>query len=113
MKSTTIIPIPSKKGYTIYTKNGCAYCNLAKQLLNKYNPTIIDCNELYLDNKTEFFETMHGYTKKIHKTFPLIFKDGIFIGGYSEINAILTLPLVLPVEPKPVERKQVDSKPKK
>jgi len=94
MKSQIIIPKPAKKGYTIYTKNGCAYCNLAKQLLNKYSPAIFDCNELYLDNKTSFFETMQSYTKKTHKTFPLIFKDGIFIGGYSEINTLLTSTLL-------------------
>ena len=84
------IPIPQKKGYTIYTKDGCAYCNLAKQLLNIYTPTIIDCNDLYLDNKTGFFEKMMDYTKKTHKTFPLIFHNGAFIGGYSEIKNILS-----------------------
>ena len=103
MKSSQmIIPIPSKKGYTIYTKNGCAYCNLAKQLLHKYEPTIIDCNELYLDNKTEFFEKMQGYTKKIHKTFPLIFQDGRFIGGYIEINALLLLVPTATIHPSTV-----------
>ena len=95
MNSSINIVKPQMKGYTIYTKNGCAYCNLAKQLLNIYKPIIIGCDEIYLDNKTVFFEKMMEYTKTPHKTFPIIFFNGHFIGGYSEIKQIL-LPETLP-----------------
>ena len=95
MKSTITIIKPNAKGYTIYTKSGCAYCNLAKQLLNKHSHIIIDCDEIYLDNKNVFFEKMMEYTKISHKTFPIIFFNGQFIGGYSEIKQIL-LPDTLP-----------------
>lgn len=81
------IPPPLKNGYTIYTKTGCAYCTLAKQLLTESKHTIYSCDEIYLEDKTLFFEFMQEYTKKSHKTFPLIFNNGEFVGGYSEIKA--------------------------
>lgn len=83
------IPQPQKKGYTIYTRNGCEYCKLTKQLLQPTIHTIVDCNNLYLDNKDRFFEKMAEYTKKSHKTFPIIFYNAEFVGGYSEIKQIL------------------------
>ncbi len=87
----TSIPAPHKKGYTIYTKNGCYYCNLAKQQLYYTKHTIYICDDLYLDNKLAFFEKMEQYTKIVHKTFPIIFLDGEFIGGFSELKNKLSL----------------------
>jgi glutaredoxin len=89
IKNTTIntIPEPLKKGYTIYTKTGCYYCTLAKQLLYTSKHTIYICDDLYLKDNDAFFNYMQEYTKKSHKTFPLIFNNGEFVGGYSEIKA--------------------------
>jgi len=61
------IPPPLRKGYTIYI-----------------------CDDLYLEDKETFFDSMQEYTKKSHKTFPIIFNNGEFIGGYSEVNALFT-----------------------
>lgn len=79
---------PNLDCFTIYTKTGCSYCEKVKVLLkNKnYNPIFINCDD-YLKNDKEFFL---NYIEKIagvkHKTFPIVFKDGIFIGGFTETN---------------------------
>ena len=86
-KTTNTIPPPLKKGYTIYAKSGCAYCTLAKQVLASSTQTIYMCDNLYLEDNTLFFEFMQEYTKISHKTFPLIFNNGEFIGGYKEIKS--------------------------
>ena len=85
------IPSPLKKGYTIYTKTGCAYCTLAKQLLTSSKHMIYLCDDLYIEDKDAFFNSMQEYTKRSHKTFPLIFNNGEFMGGYSEVKAIFDL----------------------
>lgn len=64
----------------VWSKNGCAYCNAAKQLLNK--------------KEIEFEERVvgHSWTKEQlleavpnAKTVPQIFLDEEYIGGYTEL----------------------------
>ena len=76
---------PSSTGYTIYSKSGCPYCIKAKTLLNIDNPIIINCDEYLVDNKEEFLQFIKEYALKEHKTFPMIFCDTKFIGGYSDL----------------------------
>ena len=77
---------PSKNGYTIYTKSRCPFCTKAKVLLENENQTIVDCDE-YLsdgDKKLYFLQFIEDLIGKPYRTFPMIFKDGVFIGGFSE-----------------------------
>lgn len=69
----------------IWSKNNCAYCTAAKQLLNK--------------KEIEFEERVvgHEWTKEqlleavpTAKTVPQIFLDGELIGGYTELAKKLT-----------------------
>jgi glutaredoxin 3 len=76
---------PSENGYTIYTKSGCPYCDKAKALLNIDNPIIINCDEMLVDKKEEFLQFIKELTQKNHRTFPMVFKDSTFIGGYSDL----------------------------
>lgn len=77
---------PSESGYTIYTKSRCPFCTKAKVLLENENKTIVDCDE-YLsdgDKKLHFLQFMEDLIGKPYRTFPMIFKHGVFIGGFSE-----------------------------
>ena len=63
---------PYENGYTIYTISNCNYCKMI--------------NENIISNKKiiNFYKFIQQYTKIPYKYFPMLFKNGIFIGGYKE-----------------------------
>ena len=79
---------PNNNGFTIYSKSGCANCNKVKNLLkeNHFLFKVIDCDDYLLEDKEHFllFIKEKTNTNTDWKTFPIIFFDGKFIGGYSE-----------------------------
>lgn len=78
-------PTPSKSGYTIYSKMSCSYCEKAKKLLADDDLTIFNCDQ-YLENDKELFlEFIKKITNKDHRTFPIIFINSSFLGGYGEL----------------------------
>jgi len=84
-------PKPATSGYTIYTKKSCSFCTKAKFLLSTEipKPNIISCDEYLTDPqlKTEFLNFIQTLTGGIsHRTFPIVFYNGIFIGGYSQLE---------------------------
>lgn len=82
---------PVETGYTIYSKSGCTYCTKSKNDLNAKNivPVIIDCDEYLLDNKPAFLDFIRSKAGKEYRSFPMIFYDGKFIGGYVELKTHL------------------------
>lgn len=68
----------------VYTINNCGYCEAAKELLRRKNLNFRDVN---LSGKQE--ETMELLRKTAHRTFPQIFIDGSFVGGFNELKAKL------------------------
>jgi len=80
-------PSPISYGYTIYIKSGCSYCENIKLLLkNIYpQPNYINCDPFLTFNRDKFMNFIKHHTNGIeHKTFPIVFLNGIFIGGYTE-----------------------------
>ena len=77
---------PSSKNYTIYSKSGCLNCNKVKNLLKEKNLIffVVDCDEYLIENKNDFLFFIKEKTNKEVKTFPMVFDNGKFIGGYSE-----------------------------
>lgn len=80
---------PTKKGYTIYSKSGCPYCDKAKKLLEDDNLTVVDCDSYLTSSKDEFLKFIANLSKKEQKMFPIIFKDAQIIGGYSDLLGYL------------------------
>ena len=74
---------PCSNGYTIYTKYNCVYCERAKQLLHNENVIIIQVEEHFNDYQ-KFIDFIRSYTKQEYRTFPMIFYDGDFIGGFDQ-----------------------------
>lgn len=74
--------------YIVYTKSNCGYCDKVKELLKnvKPQPQIILCDEYLLNEKSkEHF--LNDMTLKIgwqHRTFPMVFFNNKFIGGYEQ-----------------------------
>jgi glutaredoxin len=77
---------PLENGYTIYSKSGCTYCTKAKKLLEAANPTplLVDCDEYLIEDKPAFLKYIASLANVEYKTFPMIFKDGKFLGGFTE-----------------------------
>jgi len=72
----------------IITKEGCQFCDKAKSLLNERKLKYIE-TKLTEENKNKIFETIDHLTtknKKPYRYFPIIFRKGIFIGGYAELK---------------------------
>lgn len=81
---------PQEHGYTIYTKKDCSFCDKSKKLLDdeKYTYSIFHCDDILVKNRIDFLTFMSTYTTQ--KTFPYIFYNGEFIGGYQELLQHLT-----------------------
>jgi glutaredoxin len=83
--STIAIDAPKSTGYTIYTKSNCPYCVQAKQLLTTAH--VVDCDpHLTPSVKLFFLQYMDTLTKQQYRTFPMIFYDGQFVGGYTDVK---------------------------
>lgn len=79
---------PSNVGFTIYSKSGCSYCIKAKTLMkeNKLPFNIINCDKYIIEDKQKFLNFITQISGKEVKTFPIIFLDNKFLGGYTETN---------------------------
>ena len=85
------IPVPSTHCVTVYTKQNCPYCSKAKTILTNTNISfqVIKCDAFLEIDKTAFLDTMRKKTQRDYRTFPMIFDQGNFIGGYSELQSYL------------------------
>jgi glutaredoxin len=79
-----IIPTPSNGVFTIYTKSDCVYCTKVKKLLENEKTVLVDCDFYLSENRDHFLATMDSFTKREHRTFPFVFKDETFLGGYDD-----------------------------
>ena len=66
--------------YTIYSKPSCSFCLQAKQLLEtKQLPFVYK----ELGTHYDLYELMTLAPNA--KSFPQVFKDGVLVGGYSDL----------------------------
>lgn len=74
----------------IYSRESCKYCTLAKDLLRKYS---LPYNEIPVNKNNEVeYNNMKNKLADMtngHKTFPFIFNNNKFIGGYTELKSNL------------------------
>jgi glutaredoxin len=75
---------PAATGYTVYSKNNCKYCDMVKELLEEEEPTIINTESYVETRKDEFLTFIAALARRSYKTFPMVFHNGIFIGGFIE-----------------------------
>ena len=87
---------PFKTGFTVYSKSGCPNCTKVKKLLieKKVFFVDIDCDDYIIEDKEKFLLFIKERANKEYKTFPMVFNDGNFIGGFTEtqdyFNKLLT-----------------------
>ena len=70
-----------KPEYIVYGKKSCAPCAQAEQLLKDHNQNY---TKLVLDEDFDIIELYNNVPKSC-KSFPAILKDGVFIGGLSDL----------------------------
>jgi glutaredoxin len=77
---------PLKTGFTIYSKSGCSNCTKVKKLLlDKQSFSLdISCDEYLIEDKEGFLLFIKERANKEYRIFPMVFKDGKFIGGFTE-----------------------------
>ena len=77
---------PLKTGFTVYSKSGCYNCTKVKQLLLDKQIFFLDvsCDEYLLEDKEKFLSFIKERANKEYRTFPMVFNDGKFVGGFSE-----------------------------
>ena len=87
------IEAPSDKSFTVYTKTNCKYCVLVKSLLNENKiPFIeINCDDYLSQDKQYFLNFIKEKANREHeyKTFPMVFCDGKFVGGFVETDKLI------------------------
>ena len=76
-------PPPQPLGYTVYTRPGCRFCDLVKELLQGEQTFILDASP-YLADRDAFLAFIDAQGAACHRTFPMVFFDGKFIGGFTE-----------------------------
>jgi glutaredoxin len=81
-----IFETPAEDKFTIYSKSGCINCRKVKELLKSksFDYEIVDCDDYLLENKECFLLFIQNYSINECKTFPMVFHNGKFIGGYNE-----------------------------
>ena len=85
---------PRNTDYTIYSISNCKYCVMAKEHLGRASgasgaksPSVINCDKFVgsCRERDNFYNFMRQYTVIPYIHFPMIFKDGKFIGGLKEL----------------------------
>uniref|UniRef100_A0A6C0J2J9 Glutaredoxin domain-containing protein n=1 Tax=viral metagenome TaxID=1070528 RepID=A0A6C0J2J9_9ZZZZ len=77
---------PLEKGYTVYSKSNCLYCDKAKKLLeNVVEKKLINCDDIIKEDLEGYFEYIKYIANTEYRFVPAVFKDGVFIGGYDKL----------------------------
>lgn len=102
---------PSIADYTIYSISKCKYCVMAKDHINKLGApkcTTINCDKFIMTcrERDKFYNFIKQHTVIPYFHFPMIFKNGKFIGGLKELLVYNQKPL-----PKTANAKKVTRKP--
>jgi glutaredoxin len=76
------IPALQQNGYTVYTKSECGWCRRTKVLLPE--AVVFNCDKHLEFDKDAFLTEMAHRIGKEYRTFPMVFFEGVFIGGYED-----------------------------
>lgn len=76
--------------FVVYSKDGCTYCKKAKDLLEFLGETFEEFNCSDDPNyKLEMIERLQEEPIEPPYTFPQIWTENEYIGGYTELNKLL------------------------
>jgi glutaredoxin len=79
--------------FIIYTRLSCPNCDKAKKLLEKEETVIFNCDQMLKNDRDEFIKSMELKTRRPFKTFPVIFINDDYLGGYEDLTSYLIFDL--------------------
>ena len=71
------VTIPNK-GFYMVSKEKCIYCDMVEELFDQ-------ADQEYTKVLLDYSSIQHLVPPKV-KTYPFIFKDGTYYGGFKELN---------------------------
>lgn len=79
------------KGFTVLSKSGCPNCTKVKKRLQGHSLVYreINCDEDLLENKIAFLSCVEGIVGRPYTTFPMVFYDQKFVGGWTESETFI------------------------
>ena len=84
---------PSENNFTIYSKSDCIYFTNIDELMqtNFCEYTKIICDDYVNDKfvRKEFSKFMKQFMEQSPKTFPIVFYNGKYVGGFQETEELL------------------------
>ena len=88
---------PDNTCFTVYSKSGCPTCNTVKKFIKDkhFFVTEVNCDEYLLEDKEGFLTYIEEFAGKSHKTFPMVFYRGKFVGGLTDTIDLLDKILLL------------------
>ena len=93
----SFVEIPTTPSlYTVYTKSNCPYCEKIKILMDEYgeNVNYITCDEWLITKRILFLNIMRVKTQKDEITFPIVFFEGNYLGGFNEYEMKMKVKMV-------------------
>lgn len=76
-----------KDGYSIYTKTNCKYCRNVKKLIP--NAHVVPADTYIQQNRDKFLDFVDRLSGTKPRTFPMVFLNKRFIGGYTETKSYI------------------------
>jgi glutaredoxin len=88
---------PDTTNFTVYSKSGCPNCKTVKNFIKDkhFFVTEINCDEYLLEDKEGFLTFIEELAGKSHKTFPMVFYRGKFVGGLTDTIDLIDKILLL------------------
>lgn len=76
---------PLLSGFTVYSKSGCGNCVNVKRLIGSKHLFYeeVDCDDYLIEDRDGFLKFIEIKAETNYKTFPMVFYDGKFVGGYT------------------------------
>lgn len=82
-------PVIPNKGITVLTKSNCINCEKLKGYLfnNNIEYNSIYCDEYYSNEELikQFRDYLITLTGKTNNSYPMVFMNGVFLGGYYNL----------------------------
>ena len=75
--------------FVVYTKSGCLYCDMIKDLLKEYKVKYINCDKVLIEDKELFLDHIKSKIGFEYRCFPMVFCGDQFVGGYKETQFLL------------------------
>lgn len=84
-----LLNLTNNDKWIIYTKSNCVYCDKVKKILEKEEiVSIINCDNMLKnqEKKEMFLNSIKEIVGFEWKTFPIVFLNNKFIGGYNDVE---------------------------